>query len=221
MSVPILICECGLRVKAPGRRRGASAAARIVAARSRCPIGQARDKLQTQEPRRGRRARGLSSGTGQRGFRSRAEPFAAQPGPAVAGDLRRTQKHQSHGRRFLAGPRPARDELVREHPLSAPRCRRPGHDRGHERVFWLFTILMPEYCLTLMGDADFDGSTDHRLLDRLDIELAGRHLALRWRFSTGCNTSAEPWSQARWVRRFHRDPPTGISMASLTASPPG
>jgi hypothetical protein len=157
MGVPILICECGLRVKAPGATPG-----RV----GRCP--NCGGPLKMPEVASPRQVSVKEEGTaGEPGYHldpvkeasllvpSRSRPIPGGPSRAVFTERKRTT--------------PAADGLL-------PVLDRPETNwfvsilyplRGADSlgviattsvVLWFFTILVPEYCFTLMADADSMGA---------------------------------------------------------------
>ena len=154
MSVPILVCECGLRVKAPGAVPG-----RV----GRCPnCGGTLQMPDVPAPAKAKKPRD-SGGTGY------------QLEPVVEATV--MVPRRSHPDRDVS-PRTAFAQRKRSAPHTdglLPALERPETNwfasvsyplRGADSlgvvattsvVFWLFIVLVPEYCLSLVGDAESMG----------------------------------------------------------------
>jgi hypothetical protein len=162
MTVPVLVCECGLRVKAPGATPG-----RV----GRCPKCGGRLQVpesgSTKENKKSRPKRAPSEQTAQVGYmlspaarpvgREAAYGVPAEVVPARAAYVER------------ASPSPMTDGLLR--PLADPErgwlpsflyplrgAESLGMIAGLSAVLWVITILVPEYCLTVMREADSMGA---------------------------------------------------------------
>ena len=133
MDVPILVCGCGMRVKAArGEARVAWAAAR--------PAGDgSRSRRRRRSPRS--RSRRSTSPTLGRRFRSASRDRAhPSPGPCRSPQrkrsprpLRAAWRPPADGRRVVALAAEARDGVAHQLPLSAPRCGEPGDGRSLRR----------------------------------------------------------------------------------------
>ena len=152
MTVPVLTCECGLRVKAPGATPGASAAARAAVERSKCPTV----RRERRKPKNQREAGGpggyhlepVSEASLLVPSRSRASPDLPSRGTFVE---RKSARPMADG--FLAPLEQPETNWFASilYPLRG--AEGLGMIAATSGLLWLFTILIPEYCLTLMGDA--------------------------------------------------------------------
>jgi hypothetical protein len=156
-NVPILICECGLRVKAPGARPG-----RV----GRCPRCGGRlvlpeEAVPPREPRRDR-----SNMAVEQGYLVAPQEVPA-PTDAVAPRRKRRRKTAT-GFAPIKRPPSVSDGFLAplDNVESSPFASIAYPLRGAECLgvlgilsvaFWVFGILVPEYCLTLVGDADSMG----------------------------------------------------------------
>jgi hypothetical protein len=160
MSVSILVCGCGMKIRAPGATPG-----RI----GRCPScgGELRvpDFLPPDEPTRARTADDASPGAGyglnpnkERVLskkKGRAEPSDITPPrtgsverksalPMAGGILPVLDKPETSGFASFLYPLRSADSVAVIASLTV--------------ILWLFTIVVPEYCIGVMGDADDMGT---------------------------------------------------------------
>jgi hypothetical protein len=159
MSVPILICECGLRVKAPGATPG-----RV----GRCPnCGSPLTMPESPAPRQ-TRVKKPSEPDVSGGYQlepvkevsllvpSRARPILESPSRGVFVERKSTAP-------MASGFLPVFNQPETNWFVSVLYPLRGADGLGMiamtGAVLWLFTILVPEYCLTLMGDADSMGAS--------------------------------------------------------------
>jgi hypothetical protein len=155
-TVPIMICECGLRLKAPGATPG-----RV----GRCPScgGSLRvpDTPASREPSEKKKREDPEAG-----YHLQPTNEASTLVPNRTGPL----PDRSAGNVFIERKRPASsvDGLlpVLDQPETTLLASIPHPVRGAESlgmvvatsvIFWIFTILVPEYCLTLMADTESMG----------------------------------------------------------------
>ena len=153
MSVPILTCECGLRVKAPGATPGRVGRCPNCGGTLKMPDGPAREG---RKPKRQHEDGGpgayhlepVSEATLLVPSRSRPSPDLPSRGTFVE---RKSTKPMADG--FLPPlERPETNWFASIlYPLRGAESL--GMIGATSGLLWLFTILIPEYCLTLMGDA--------------------------------------------------------------------
>ena len=162
MSVSILVCGCGMKIRAPGATPG-----RV----GRCPScgGELRvpDFLPADEPTRSRPADDASPVDGyglnpnkervvQR-KKGRSKPSDITPPrvgfvekksalPTAGGILPALEKTETSAFASILYPLRSADSLAVIASLTV--------------ILWLFTILVPEYCIGLMGDADDMGKSE-------------------------------------------------------------
>jgi hypothetical protein len=159
MSVSILVCGCGMKIRAPGATPG-----RV----GRCPScgGELRvpDFLPADEPTRSRSADDASPAAGY-GLnpkervvskkKGRSQPSDITPPrvgfvekksalPMAGGILPALDKPETSSFASILYPLRSADSLAVIASLTV--------------ILWLFTILVPEYCVGLMGDADDMGT---------------------------------------------------------------
>jgi hypothetical protein len=151
-TVPILVCECGLRLKAPGAAPG-----RV----GRCPSCGGTLRV-PDEPNSRQTGQNKTREDPEAGYRLQPANEASILVPNRAGPVADTPA----GGVFIQRTRPAStvDGLlpVLAEPEKTLFASIPHPLRGADSlgmvvatsvIFWIFTILVPEYCLTLMADA--------------------------------------------------------------------
>jgi hypothetical protein len=158
MSVPILVCECGLRVKAPGATPGRVGRCPKCGGTLKIPDRSVRPELQLKNPEKTSEPGGYQLEPVKESSTlvpSRSRPATSRPGQGTFVE-RKTTRPMADG--FL----PALDQPETNwfasilYPLRG--AEGLGMIAATSAIFWLFTVLIPEYCLTLMGDADAMGA---------------------------------------------------------------
>ena len=159
MSVPILICECGLRVKAPGATPGRVGRCPNCGGPLTLPEAPAAQQLRLKKPREAADGDGYQLEPVKEAsllVPSRSRPIADSPSrgafverkstaPMASGFLQALDRPETSWFASVLFPLRGADGLGMIAITSA--------------VMWLFTILVPEYCLTLMADADSMGAS--------------------------------------------------------------
>ena len=159
MGVAILVCGCGLKVRAAGATPGAWGDAPSAAASCEFLKTHRKSSRSDQEPpiplARNRAMVSNHQGKSPRKKTGRAQPSDVTPPrtgyverktelPMAGGILPPLQKTEASWFASILYPLRSADSLAVIATLTA--------------ILWLFTILVPEYCLGLMGDADQMGT---------------------------------------------------------------
>ena len=156
MTVPIMICECGLRLKAPGATPG-----RV----GRCP--SCGGTLRVPDAHSSRQPSPLSAredpGAGYRLqptndasvlVPNRTGPLPDTPAGGVFVERKRLVSSADGLLPVLAEPEKTLFASI-PHPLRGAES--IGMVVATSVILWIFTILVPEYCLTLMADTNSMG----------------------------------------------------------------
>lgn len=155
MSVPILVCDCGVRLRAPGATPG-----RV----GRCPKCGGTLKFPDLPAPVKPVAETESHAVGYFIEPSKRTSTAPAVGDSVASERRaRTRKKEPKPRTTMAdGLLPNLEQPESWwlpsvlYPLRGAECM--GLMALLGTAFWILTVLVPEYCLTLMADADSLGA---------------------------------------------------------------
>ena len=171
MDVPILVCGCGMRIKAPGARPGRVGRCPACGGRlevPETPVTPGRAGADDRFRRRGRTGFGPPSeivpdarpaSASRRGIAKRSRPRRGPSGMPNA-----------DGRRLPAGAVEARERMADQLPLPAPRRGEPGAwSRPSASSRWIFGVLVTEYCIQAMADTSSMGAS---LLGMLFVLIA-------------------------------------------------
>lgn len=170
MDVPILVCGCGMRIRAPGARPG-----RV----GRCPScgGRLEVPAPPDLPDRAAAPIGLADG-GDRGFGPVREivlsPARARSEPEKPGRRRRSEAPGLIGRTPMTdGLLPVQREPETSWPVSFLYPMRGAESLAIVAAIgvlaWIFTVLVPEYGIQAMLDTEKMGAS---LLGKLFVGLA-------------------------------------------------
>jgi hypothetical protein len=155
-TVPILVCECGLRLKAPGAAPGRVGRCPSCGGTLRVPevpnSRQTGQKITREVPAAGYHLEPASEASIL--VPNRTGPLPDTPAGGVFVERKRHASTVDGVLPPLAEPETTLFASI-PHPLR-------GADSlavvvATSVIFWIFTILVPEYCLTLMADADSMG----------------------------------------------------------------
>ena len=156
MTVPILICECGLRLKAPGATPGRVGRCPSCGGKLRVPVTpasrQPRPATPGEDPGAGYRLQAASEASTL--TPNRVRPTPDEPAGGVFVERKRPASTGDGLLPVLAEPETTLLASI-PHPLRGAES--IGMVVATSVIFWIFTILVPEYCLTLMADADSMG----------------------------------------------------------------
>ncbi len=158
MSVPILVCECGMPIKAPGATPG-----RV----GKCPRCGGRLVVPDEPAAASAAVRVKPAVVPEQGYGVTPEAVPAQSGAQSARCERRCAAESVFAERpQLPAPSDGILAPLKEvesnplasfaYPLRGAECL--GVVGALSLAFWVFGVLVPEYCLTLMGDADEMGT---------------------------------------------------------------
>ena len=158
MTVSILVCGCGLEVWARGRiSRPRGPYAPGAAASSPVPDSLPPEQLvpaSTIDSPGPAHGYGLKPAKGYSPRKKRGRGGT----PPTSRPLARVSSGKESDLPMAGGILPASEKnriiVVRQHPVSAPIADSLAVIASLTAILWLFTILVPEYCLDLMGDAD-------------------------------------------------------------------
>ncbi len=157
MSESILVCDCGLRVRAPGATPGRVGRCPKCGGELRVPEWpfqeEARPKRADDSPETGYRLQPAEEATVHEPSRSRRVDDSPRRGVALGG---------KNSLAMADGLLPTLDRPETSWFASVLYPLRGAESLGLiailSAIFWIFLIVVPEYCLTLMGDADMMGT---------------------------------------------------------------
>jgi hypothetical protein len=157
MTVPILICECGLRLKAPGATPGRVGRCPNCGGTLRVPDMPASRPPNLKKTREDTDAGYQLQPTNEASILvpNRAGPSTNGPAGGVFIERKRPESTVDGLLPVLAQPETTLFASIL-HPLRGAES--VGMVVATSVIFWIFTILVPEYCLTLMADADSMGA---------------------------------------------------------------
>ena len=158
MTVPILVCECGLRLKAPGATPGRVGRCPSCGGSLRVPDAPASRRPVDKKTREDANANGgyQLQPTNEASILvpNRTGPLPDAPAGGVFVERKRPTSMVDGLLRVLAEPETTLVASI-PHPLRGAESL--GMVVASSVIFWIFTILVPEYCLTLMADANSMG----------------------------------------------------------------
>jgi hypothetical protein len=156
MTMPILICECGLRLKAPGAIPGRVGRCPSCGGSLRVPdmpaSRQPTKKKMREDPDAGYQLEPTSEASTL--VPNRAGPLPDAPAGGIFIERKRPASTVDGLLPVLAAPETT---LFASIPYPLRGAESVGMVVATSVIFWIFTVLVPEYCLTLIADTESMG----------------------------------------------------------------